>query len=227
LLHRVSTGTIIRMLAFADALRTHLALPLPGLDAQLRMAPRPRPGWDPHAVPPGMRDAAGLLLLYLRDSQWQVLLTLRASALRHHTGQVSLPGGRVDPGETPEQAALREAFEEVGIGPEGVELVGRLTPLHIPVSRHLLHPVVGLSGVRPEFRIAEAEVERVIEAPLAHLRAPGTVRWEQRVRERPPSVLMDVPYFDVDGARVWGATAMVLAELLAVLDAIDAADSLR
>lgn len=209
------------MFAFADALRTHLAAPLPGLDAQLRMAPRPRPGWDPHTVPEGTREAAGLLLLYPHEHAWHVLLTLRASALRHHTGQVSLPGGRVDPGETLEQAALREAFEEVGIGAAGIDLVGRLTPLHIPVSHHLLHPVVGITAARPQFRIAEAEVERVIEAPLVHLRAPGTVRWEQRVRERPPSVLMDVPYFDVDGARVWGATAMVLAEFLAVLDAID------
>lgn len=215
------------MQAFADTLRARLAAPLPGLDAQLRMAPRPRPGWDPHTVPPGTRDAAGLLLLYPRDGLWQVLLTLRASALRHHTGQVSLPGGRVDPGETLEQSALREAFEEVGIGADGIELVGRLTPLHIPVSQHLLHPVVGLAAVRPEFRIAEAEVERLIEAPLAHLRAPDAVRWEQRVRERPPSVLMDVPYFLVDGARVWGATAMVLAEFLAVVDAIDAADAVR
>lgn len=211
------------MQAFADALRTHLAAPLPGLDAQLRMAPRPRPGWDPHTVPDGTRDAAGLVLLYPHERTWHVLLTERASALRHHTGQVSLPGGRVDPGETLEQAALREAFEEVGIGPDGIDLVGRLTALHIPVSRHLLHPVVGVTASRPAFRIAEAEVARVIEAPLGHLRAPETVRWEQRVRERPPSVLMDVPYFDVDGARVWGATAMVLAEFLAVLDAIDAA----
>jgi 8-oxo-dGTP pyrophosphatase MutT (NUDIX family) len=211
------------MQAFADALRTHLAAPLPGLDAQVRMAPRPRPGWDPHTVPDGTRDAAGLLLLYPHEHTWHVLLTVRASALRHHTGQVSLPGGRVDPGETLEQAALREAFEEVGIGPDGIELVGRLTALHIPVSHHLLHPVVGITAARPDFRIAAAEVERVIEAPLVHLRTPETVRWEQRVRERPPSVLMDVPYFDVDGARVWGATAMVLAEFLAVLDAIDAA----
>jgi len=215
------------MQAFADALRTHLAAPLPGLDAQLRMAPRPRPGWDPHTVPDGTRDAAGLLLLYPHEQTWHVLLTERASALRHHTGQVSLPGGRVDPGETLEQAALREAFEEVGIGPDGIDLVGRLTALHIPVSRHLLHPVVGVTALRPAFRIAEAEVARVIEAPLGHLRAPETVRWEQRVRERSPSVLMDVPYFDVDGARVWGATAMVLAEFLAVLDAIDAAGRRR
>ncbi len=225
--HGLSTGTIIAMQALATALRTHLAAPLPGLDAQLRMAPRPRPGWDPNAVPPGMRDAAGLLLLYPHAGEWQLLLTLRAAALRHHTGQVSLPGGRVDPGETLEQAALREAFEEVGIGPDGIEIVGRLTPLHIPVSRHLLHPVVGITGTRPDFRIAAAEVERVIEAPIVHLRAPDTVRWEQRVRERPPSVLMDVPYFDVDGARVWGATAMVLAEFLAVLDVIDAAGHAR
>lgn len=215
------------MLAFADALRTQLATPLPGLDAQLRMAPRPRPGWDPHTVPEGTREAAGLVLLYPREHAWHVLLTVRASALRHHTGQVSLPGGRVDPGETLEQAALREAFEEVGIGPEGVDIVGRLTPLHIPVSHHLLHPVVGITAARPAFRIAEAEVERVIEAPLVQLRAPEAVRWEQRVRERPPSVLMDVPFFDVDGARVWGATAMVLAEFLAVLDAIDAAGHAR
>ena len=215
------------MQVFAEALRARLASPLPGLAAQLRMAPQPRPGWDPHIVPPGMRAAAGLLLLYPRDGVWQVLLTLRASALRHHTGQVSLPGGRVDPGETLEQAALREAFEEVGIGPGGIELVGRLTPLHIPVSHHLLHPVVGIAAERPSFRVAQAEVERIIEAPLTHLRAPETVRWEQRVRERPPSVLMDVPYFDVDGARVWGATAMVLAEFLAVLDAIDAAAGSR
>ena len=90
------------------------------------------------------------------------------------------------------------------------------------MSNHLLHPIVGIAAERPVFRIAEAEVARLIEVPLSHLRAPETVRWEQRVRERPPSVLMDVPYFDVDGARVWGATAMVLAEFLAVLDAVDA-----
>lgn len=86
---------------------------------------------------------------------------------------------------------------------------------------------LGLTGTRPAFRVAEAEVERLIEAPRTHFRAPETVRWEQRVRERPPSALMDVPYFDVDGARVWGATAMVLAEFLAVLDAIDAANGVR
>lgn len=206
---------------FAEALRARLARPLPGLDAQLRLAPQPRPGWDPHVVPPGMRDAAALVLLYPHDGRWRVPLTVRGSTLRHHTGQVSLPGGRVDPGESLEAAALREAFEEVALAPAAVEVVGRLSPLHIPVSRHLLHPVVGIATVRPFLVPAPDEVDRVIEASLDDLRAVDAVAWEQR--ERSPGVLMDVPYFDVEDERVWGATAMVLAELLAVIDGLDMA----
>jgi hypothetical protein len=80
---------------------------------------------------------------------------------------------------------------------------------------------VGVVPARPAFQVAEAEVERLIEVPLARLRDPAAVHWEQRVRERPPAVLMDVPYFDLDGARVWGATAMILAEFIALLDEID------
>ena len=204
---------------FAEALRARLARPLPGLDAQLRLAPQPRPGWDPHVVPPGMRDAAALVLLYPHEGRWRVPLTVRGSALRHHTGQVSLPGGRVDPGESLEAAALREAFEEVALAPAAVEVVGRLSPLHIPVSRHLLHPVVGIATARPFLVPAPDEVDRVIEASLDELRAVDAVAWDRR--ERAPGEWMDVPYFDVEDERVWGATAMVLAELLAVIDGLD------
>jgi 8-oxo-dGTP pyrophosphatase MutT (NUDIX family) len=207
--------------SFADELHARLSSSLPGLDAQLSMAPRPRPGWDPHHIPPGLRDAAGLLLVYPHDGHWTVPLTLRGSWMRQHTGQVSLPGGRVDPGETIEAAALREAHEEVGVEPALVRILGRLSPLHIPVSGHMLHPVVGWSDVRPDFRVAAAEVERLIEAPLRHLRTAQAVAWEQRLRERQPEVLMDVPYFAVDGAKVWGATAMILAEFLALVAGLE------
>ena len=208
------------MFQLADALRQRLRAPLPGRAAQMRMAPQPRPGWDPHVVPAGLRDAAGLVLVYPHAGEWCVPLTLRGSWMRQHTGQVSLPGGRVDAGETIEQAALREAHEEVGVEAAGVHVVGRLTPLHIPVSHHLLHPVVGVTKARPDFRVAEAEVERLIEVPLRVLLVPDAVQRESRLRERPPVVLMDVPYFAVDGAKVWGATAMILAEFLALLDEI-------
>jgi 8-oxo-dGTP pyrophosphatase MutT (NUDIX family) len=209
------------MRPFVEALRARLARPLPGLDAQLRLAPQPRPGWDPHVVPPGMRDAAGLVLLYPHEGTWRVPLTVRGSTLRHHTGQVSLPGGRVDPGETFVAAALREAFEEVGLAPSAVEVLGRLSPLHIPVSRHLLHPIVGVATGRPVLVPAPDEVDRVIEASIDRLRGPDAVAWDQR--ERSPGVLMDVPFFHVEDERVWGATAMVLAELIAVLAGIDGA----
>jgi 8-oxo-dGTP pyrophosphatase MutT (NUDIX family) len=202
-----------------DALRERLRQPLPRLEAQLRMAPRPRLTWNPQADPP-LRDAAALILLYPRAGTWWLPLTVRASTLPHHTGQVSLPGGRVDPDETLEQAALREAFEEVGVLPADVNVLGRLTPLPVPISHHLLHPVVGIAARQPEFRIHSGEVERLIETSFAHLRQADTLRVRQVPRYRGADGTMDVPYFEVDGAEVWGATAMVLSELLAVIDGL-------
>ena len=184
------------------------------------MAPRPHGGPEPRPALEGLRHAAALILLYPHLGQWYLPLTLRGSNLRQHTGQVSLPGGRLDTGESVEVAALREAYEEVGVSPRDVDVLGRLTPLPIAVSGHLLHPVVGAVARRPAFSIGAHEVEALIEVPLARLRQPDVIRWEVRERSRPPSGLMDVPYFDLGEARVWGATAMVLAEFVAVLDSL-------
>jgi 8-oxo-dGTP pyrophosphatase MutT (NUDIX family) len=220
------------------ALRDALSRPLPGLEAQLRMAPSPRLGWDPLQFPEGATNGAALLLVYPtfaeastcaeasadktvgkpQDAALYFALTVRGSGLRNHTGQVSLPGGRVDEGETFEAAALREATEEIGIDPVTVELLGRLTPVHIPVSGFLLHPIVGFTSMRPAFQRAEWEVARIIEAPVVQLSEPGVVKREIRTRVvQGQSIDVEVPYFDIDGEKVWGATAMVLAEFCAIL----------
>jgi 8-oxo-dGTP pyrophosphatase MutT (NUDIX family) len=199
-------------------LRRALAAPLPGLDAQLRMAPRPRVGWDHHHPPDGLRDAAALVLVYPFNSVPHLLLTVRGAGLRKHTGQVALPGGSVDADESIEAAALREASEEVGVAPASVHLLGRLTPLQIPVSGYMLHPVVGLMEARPVFRREEWEVARILEVPLAVLRDPSVVRERARTRDfGGRTIEIAVPYFEIDGEHVWGATAMVLAEFLALI----------
>lgn len=204
---------------FEWRLREALSRPLPGLDAQLRMAPTPRVGWDPLRVPEGTRDGAALVLVYPHDTAVLLPLTVRGSGLRNHTGQVSLPGGRVDAGETIEAAAVREAEEEIGVARDSIIVLGRLTPLHIPVSNYLLHPVVGYVPSRPLLVRAEWEVARIIEPTLGQLRDPATAKREVRYRTTAgETVEIDVPFYDVDGEKVWGATAMVLAEFCAIFN---------
>lgn len=186
----------------------------PGSDAQLRMAPRPRPGWEPGVLPDDARLGAALLLLYPRGGNACVLLTKRPTSMEFHAGQVSLPGGGVESGETLEDAALREADEEVGLQRDAARTLGRLSPLHIPVSGFNLHAVVAITPTRPAWTPSAREVERVLEVPITDLVDPECQVHD--VFERPAGTF-DVPYFAIEGERVWGATAMILAEFLTLL----------
>lgn len=208
-------STRMEMHAVERLLRERLSGTLPGIDAQLRFAPSPvREGWRAGHFPEDARLAAALVLLYPADGTVALPLTVRGTALARHAGQISLPGGATDPGETLAQAALREASEEIGVDPSAVDVLGQLTPVHVLVSGFTLHPIVGVARERPAFVAAPGEVEEILEVSLDDLRDASRIRRGTRIRE---GVAVEYPYFDLVGRQVWGATAMVLGEFICLL----------
>lgn len=205
--------------ALADRLARRLAAPLPGHAAHAQMAPFPnRTDASVISVEHNTgRPAATLVLLFpsARGEGSSLVLTLRQPTLRAHSGQVALPGGRLDAGETPEDAARREAWEEVGVPPEAPRVLGRLTPLYIPPSGYSVWPVVAALDARPAFRAQEEEVAALIEVPLAELLAPEAR--QSGTRRIAAGARAEVPFFALGGHEVWGATAMMLAEFCAVV----------
>jgi 8-oxo-dGTP pyrophosphatase MutT (NUDIX family) len=188
------------------------------------MAPRPRRDWPAGFDLARLRHAAGLLLVYPVDRQPHIVLTVRAHSLGRHGGQVSLPGGAVDAGETIEQAALREAHEEIGLDSRSVRTLGALTPVDVHVSGFRLHPVVGVSAVSPALSPTDAEVARILDVPLDALLDPASITWSRmtrdgRVFDVPAFIVVDAVRTSVETGRyqVWGATAMILAEFLTML----------
>jgi 8-oxo-dGTP pyrophosphatase MutT (NUDIX family) len=195
-------------------LRAGLVVDLPGPAAQALVAPLPPRQWPAAFDLTALRHAAGLLLLFPVEGDARIVLTVRADTLDKHRGQVSLPGGAIEPDETFEQAALREAHEEVGLEIAGVQVLGRLTPLDIPVSGFRLHPVVATVERHPRLVGSDHEVARILEVDLDDLFNPQHLVVIKRQRE---GVDFNVPAFHVAGAEIWGATAMVLAEFLTLL----------
>jgi 8-oxo-dGTP pyrophosphatase MutT (NUDIX family) len=191
-------------------------------DVRAALAARGEPPLEPGDEVPGValpgrntRPAAVLCALFDEDDQAHVVLTRRSSRLRSHTHQVSFPGGRIDPGERPEAAALREAYEEVGVDPGQVELIGRLSPLRTVLNPAPITPFVGVLPARPALHPNPAEVERAFTVPLVEMTDPDVFREE--VWELPGGDVRAMQFFELIGDTVWGATARMLYELLSIL----------
>lgn len=198
-------------------LADRLAEPLPGPMVGSRFEPYPRPWQHYDIAPPDARAAAVLLLLYPYNGQWYVPLTLRPSHLAAHAGQVSLPGGAVEPGETTAQAAIREFHEELGADGQSIDLLGALSPLYVEASNYMVTPWVAAAESRPPFVPNPTEVEEVLEMPLRDLLDPGHFGSEPRRHEGHAYL---APHFLFQSHRVWGATCMILGELVTVLEEI-------
>jgi 8-oxo-dGTP pyrophosphatase MutT (NUDIX family) len=192
-----------------------IARGLPGTDVQWEMASSDRMIRDfPKVKREDSKMAAVLILLYPEHNHICTLLMQRPVYNGVHSGQISFPGGRAEPGDgSLVETALREAAEETGIVRESVSLLGLLTPLFIPVSDTEVTPVVGWSSIMPSFRINESEVVHIIEVRLSDLSDPLIIR------EKPFLIrneMITVKYYDYNGNIIWGATAMLLHELMTI-----------
>jgi 8-oxo-dGTP pyrophosphatase MutT (NUDIX family) len=172
-------------------------------------------GLEPFPAPYGRVQAAVLIPLFEENGEARVVLTRRSSSLRSHRGEVSFPGGRIEPDETPLQAALREAEEEVGIDPSTPEVLGGLAPLATLSSSSSITPFVAVLPGRPALRPNPGEVELAFDVALADLRADGVFREERW--DFPFGADRPVYFFDLPADLIWGATARILHELLALV----------
>lgn len=201
-------------MSLRSRLRDRLQLPLPGAAAHADVWPAHLPARHLEGPDTGLREASVLLGLIPFESRFVLPLIERPASMPHHPGQIALPGGRLRDGESSLECALREAHEEIGLPPESVEALGRLTPVSVPVSGHRVEVIVGWIEEAPAWRLDPREVIRVIEADPDELAREGPSAKMERL-------LIDgkvepVPAYRAGDALIWGATALMLAEFLRV-----------
>jgi 8-oxo-dGTP pyrophosphatase MutT (NUDIX family) len=195
-------------------LAQRLREPLPSFEVRARLAPTLSFGRHFGPAAHDARDAAVILLLYPHDDDWLLPLTVRPSTMLAHAGQVSLPGGVVESGESPRDAALRELDEELGISPRDVSIVGQLSPVYVFVSNFLVTPWVATLATRPTMRPNPDEVDAVLEVPLAHLADRANVGAHVHHHGE---LSFTVPHYRFGEHVIWGATSVILSELVAVV----------
>lgn len=209
---------------FFTFLTDRLQKPLPGWDAQLKMCPLPVNGQRKrHSTEHSGGSPNSVLIPLYPDSKQDlnVILTLRTESIRH-AGQISFPGGRAEVNETPKETALRETKEEIGIKPATIRLAGQISPLYLFKSDNKITPYVGFLDHKPTLTRNPNEVEEIITVKLNTLLSDTHLKretWTLQERE------LEVPYWNIHRVPLWGATAMILSELLEIYKGFLQADS--
>jgi 8-oxo-dGTP pyrophosphatase MutT (NUDIX family) len=194
---------------YIESIKDVFLKPLPGSHAQLLMAPSGRQNYK---IPVKPDKAAVLLLLYPVNNEPYTVFIKRPEYPGPHSNQISFPGGKFEISDDYLQAtAIRETIEELGNSLENIKIIGKLTPLQIPVSGFEVHPFVGTINYFPEWNPDQAEVSYVLETKVEELYNKATIKtenWNISGSERM------VPFFNIKNEKIWGATAMILSEFI-------------
>ena len=203
-----------------DQIKQKLQLPLPGISSHLKMAP-------PHRAqeiinhldnPEHAKKSAVLILFFHEEDVLKMIVIRRSVYVGIHSGQIAFPGGRYEEDDIDvKTTALREIQEEIGISEDKIEILGRLTDIYVPPSNFLISVFVGYLAEKPVYNIDEREVDEVIEIPFAEFYKPDVVK-EKSFFVNSIKATDNAPYFDVSNAEIWGASAMVISELMDVLN---------
>lgn len=204
--------------SIVQRLSTRLSEELPGKEAQREMASNLRDPYFP--IPEDYRESAVLALLYPHlENKLHIVFMKRTQDGRPHGGQISFPGGRIEESDLDNvYAALREAEEELSVPSNKVKVLGTMTEMYIPVSNFMVYPVVGFLSERPDFVPEPNEVDEIIEIQVDTF-FDDSIRQMYNVQVR-PQLYLNAPSFKINGNVIWGATAMMMNELIHVLRAV-------
>lgn len=202
---------------FIDLLKKRLDAPLPGKPAHLQMIPSVRlPDYEKGYDLTSARKSSVLLLLCPDNDNLFIPFIQRPVYEGVHSGQISFPGGKAEPEDhSPEDTALREAFEEIGIDRQNVQVVGRLSPVYIPPSHFLVNVIIGYYGSVPAFIKSDMEVDEIFNVPVHSLLDDLYISSVPVTNSQ--GLHFEAPCFKIDGKIIWGATAMMLSEFRWIL----------
>jgi 8-oxo-dGTP pyrophosphatase MutT (NUDIX family) len=196
-------------------LKNSLLGELPGINAHTKMLPPGRRMKTFDQEISTVKMSSVLVLLYPEGNQLYTCLTRRPSTMKHHAGQISFPGGKVEKEDlSAESAALREAREEIGIDPSSVEILGQLSDLYVEVSRFSIQPFLAWTDQKPDFMVEPREVEELILFPVSDFVDHETIA-ETEIETF--TGMLSIKYYPFNNNIIWGATAMILAELIEIL----------